>query len=1214
MNVHRVLRIAAFVCLLAFCGRLLVAQGVFATLDGVLTDPTGAVVPNAKITLTDAVSGSARDSVTDSAGFYNFVSVPVGTYNLSVAAPGFKDYAATGIALGGGEHKSVNVTLTVGTADQTVSVNAENIALATTDSGERSFALSTKELENFTQVGSNAAEYIKIVPGFGIQNGTSNKSNYNGATIGINANGDSGSQSPLNAAYSYNGLPNNSLDIVADGAHVSDPGCNCDTPVNPNSDFLQEFKVLTSNFAAEDQKGPIVITSVTKAGGTSYHGSAFVTARNASLNANDWLNNYSGVKQPQDKYYYPGGTIGGPIFIPGTRFHKDNTKLFFWTGFEYYYQVLDTGLLRATVPTASELGGDFSPESIAGEGSKTAAGIPPGQLTNAAIAKFGGTTQLAPCTGVANGACLDPNMLALAKLYPAANANPNTTGGYNYTQSEVFNQNNKQWTIRGDWNVSDATKVFVRYNYQREVQQFPVGLWWRQTDQVPYPSPIEGKNKSDSISGSITHVFSPTMTNETIVAFTYVGFPNVFANASKVNRANVGYTYKGLFNNGVAQIPSFGGNGNAGEAALVFNPGGFEDGGSAGLFADKWMPSMSDTVTKVWGDHTVKAGGFYEWIRNSQPANGDTNGYSQVNVSNTYSYGNPYADLLAGNLSQYQDQNFNRLNEIQYNTYEFFVQDTWKATRRLTLNYGIRFSHFQPWEDALGYGYSIFDTSAFSPACASAYCGYEWHAKDSSVPVAGFPTRALFYQPRLGAAYDVRGDGRTVLRGGWGRFYYHSGQFTNGLDASAGVKSVTLTPSTWVGGPGCPTNPAAGSSLIAGQLSCLNVTATPATPAAVDKNDNNQPNTDSYSVNLDQQTPWQGLMEIAYVGNHSRDQSNTTGGVGSSFNLVPYGAMLTAGNPATANGNNYRPLQGYGNVIQATNNLYVNYNALQVSWARHAGRYTIQTNYTWQKSMGIVNPTTDPFSLSANYGAQASDRRNLFNVAYSIDEGTLFHKNALVDGVANGWQLSGIVQAESGSNLTYGGNISNQQPNVNYNMTITCVASAAEQAAGISCPQSGAIIPGSITAANPTGIAINNQSILGTPDATLTPLYTCGNVNPGHTGPHVFVNSNCFAAPTVPGQGGPVMLPVAYGPAFFNADLSIFKNFAIKESMKLQIRAQAYNFLNHPLYSFPSGNNLTLQFQQDPVSQVITQANTNFGVANTKQGQRVIEFGAKFYF
>ncbi len=1214
MNVKKMSRIAAFVCLLAFCGRSLLAQGVFGTLDGVVTDPTGAVVPNAKITLTDAISGSARNTVSDGAGFYNFPSVPVGTYNLSVSAAGFKDYAASNIALGGGEHKSVNVAMSVGTADQTVSVNAENIALATTDSGERSFSLDTKELENFTQVGSNAAEYIKIVPGFGIQNGTSNKSNYNGATIGINANGDSGSQSPLNAAFAYNGLPSDSLDIVNDGAHVSDPGCNCDTPVNPNSDFLQEFKVLTSNFAAEDQKGPILITSVTKAGGTSYHGSAFFTARNAALNANDWLNNYSGVKQPQDKYYYPGGSLGGPIFIPGTRFHKNNTKLFFFTGFEYYYQVLDTGLLRATVPPASELAGDFSPASVAQEGTITSSGKAPGQLTSAAIAKFGGTTQLSPCTGPANGSCLDPNMLALAKLYPAPNANPDSTGGYNYTQSEIFNQNNRQWVIRGDYNISDATKVFVRYNYQREVQQFPVGLWWRQTDQVPYPTPIEGKNKSDSWSGSITHVFSPTMTNETVVAYTFVGFPNIFADPSKVNRSNVGYNYKGLFNNGVAQIPSFGGTGGTGEAALIFNPGGFELGGaSEGLFANKYMPSGSDTLTKVFGDHTLKAGVFYEWIRNSQPGNDDTNGYSDVSVGNTYSYGNEYADLLTGNLNSYTESSFNRLNEISYNTLEFFVQDSWKATKKLTLNFGVRFTHFQPWQDDLGYGYSIFVPGQFSPACASTYCGYEWHSKDASIPVGGFPGRALFYQPRLGAAYDVSGTGRTVVRGGWGEFYYHSGQFTNGLDASAGVKSVTIGPSTWVGGAGCPTNPAAGSSLIAGYFSCLNVSASPSTPEAVDSTDNNQPNTQSYSVNLDQQTPFQGLLEIGYVGNHSADLQNTSGGQGSSFNLVPYGSMLTATNPATANSNNYRPYQGYGNVIQAANNITANYNALQVSWIRHAGRYTIQTNYTWQKSMGIVSPTQDPFNLHANYGPQASDRRNLFNAAYSVDLGTLVHSNALVNGVANGWQLSGITQLQGGVNMTYGGSIGTQAPTMNYSMSLTCVATAAETAAGISCPQSAAIIPGSISTANPTGIAINNQSILGTSDQVLDPLYTCGN-NAGHPGPHVFVNSNCFAAPTVPGQGGPNLLPVAYGPAYFDSDLSVFKNFAIREGMKLQLRAMAYNFLNHPLYSFPTGSNLTLQFEQDPVSQVITQQNNTFGVAYQKQGQRVIEFGAKFYF
>jgi len=793
-----------------------------------VADPAGGVVPNAKIVLKDAVSGSIRNTTTNAEGYYTFASVPVGTYELNVEAPSFRQYKASDISLGGGEKRNVNVQLQVGTASETVTVNAENLSLAVTDSGEKSFALQSEELENFTQVGSNAAEYIKIVPGFAIQNGTSNKSNYNGQTIGINANGDSGSQSPLNAAYSYNGLPTNSLDITADGAHVSDPGCNCDTPVNPNSDFVQEFKVLTSNFSAEEQKGPIVISSVTKAGGTQYHGSTYFSARNHALNANDWLNNFSGVQQPANEYYYPGGTIGGPVLIPGTSFNRKRNKLFFWTGFEYYYQTLDTGLLRATVPTAAELGGDFSPSSVAAEGNITASGKAPGQLNTAGLAAFNGTN-IPMCSGAPNGKCIDPNMLALAKLYPAPNADPNATGGYNYVQAEIFNQNNRQWAIRGDWSISDNTKVFVRYNYQREVQQFPVGLWWRNGDQVPYPTPIEGRNSSDSVSGTLTHVFNQSMTNETVIAYTFVGFPNVFKDPSAVDRSKVGYGYAGLFNNGVAQIPSFGQYGPS-EAAFVFNPGGFEAGGpTAGLYANKYMPSASDTLTKVITNHTLKFGGFYEWIRNAQPANNNTNGLLQVSASNSFSYGNEYADLLTGNLSNYGETNKNRINDIAYTTWEFFGQDSWKATRKLTLEFGMRFSHFTPWIDRLNFGYSIFDVSQFQPSCAGApeFCGFEWHAKNSSVPVGGFPTRSLFYQPRLGAAYDVWGAGKTVLRGGWGRFYYHSGQFTSGLDASAGVATAGLSPTNWVGSTGCPSNPSTGSPLFAAYLSCLNLAATP---------------------------------------------------------------------------------------------------------------------------------------------------------------------------------------------------------------------------------------------------------------------------------------------------------------------------------------------------------------------------------------------------
>jgi hypothetical protein len=1208
----RILKVVSCAYLLVLLASGAWAQGIFATLTGVVTDPSGSLVPNAKVTLRDVQSGSTRETVTNDDGYYTFASVPVATYELTVEASGFKAQKEDAIGLSGGERRNVNVTLTVGGATETVEVTgAQDFVVASVDSGEKSFTLETKELQNFTQVGSNAAEYIKIVPGFGIANGTQNKANYSGQTIGINANGDAGSQSPLNAAFSYNGLPTNSLDITADGAHVSDPGCNCDTPVNPNSDFLQEFKVLTSNFSAEEQKGPVVITSVTKSGGNAFHGSAFFYARNHALNANDWLNNFSGVPKPADVYYYPGGSLGGPVLIPGTSFNKDRKKVFFWTGFEYFHQVLDTGLLRATVPTTGMINGDFSPTELAKLGSKTAAGVPPGKVSPVTFPGY----QIPACSSSGQRGCIDPNMQALMKLFPGPNADPNATGGYNYVQSEIFNQNNRQWATRVDYNISDSTKVFVRYNYQRELQQFPVGLWWRNGDQVPYPSPIEGKNRSDSLTGTITHVFSPTMTNEVVMAYTFVGFPNVFADPKKVDRATVGYGYAGLFKNGVAQIPSFGNFGPS-EAALMFNPGGFEAGGpSSGLYANKYMPSVSDTLTKVIKNHTFKAGYFYEWIRNAQPANNFTNGELLVSVSNPFSYGDEYADLLTGNLNSYQETNFNRINDISYNTYEFFGQDSWKATRRLTLELGLRLTHFTPWVDDENFGYSVFNPALYNPGCASAFCGFEWHAKDSSVPLGGFPTRALFYQPRIGAAYDIFGAGNTVFRGGWGRFYYHSGQFTSGLDASARVATANLAPSNWVGGPGCPTNPKSGSALFTSQLSCLNVSATPASPSAVDSRDDNQPYTDSWSFTISQRAPWESRVELAYVGNRSRDLANT-GGAGSNINLVPLAAIstTTATNPATANANNFRPLQGYGDINENTNNLYANYNALQLTWGRHAGRYTLQANYSYQKALGIVtgnNPngsaTINPFNLASNYGVQPTDRRQLFNIAYSIDLGNPLHAHGLLKGATGGWQVSGITQLQSGANITYSGGYNG---NSNYNMSLTCVSS---NSTSFPCPQSAAIIPGSISAANPNGIAINNQSIMGSNAIQLNPLVTCD----PHSGlgSHQFVNGSCFAAPTVVGQNGPTLLPVSYGPAYFNSDLAIFKNFAVSESKTVQFRAQAYNFLNHPLYSFPDSSDLTLRFVQDPANgYAITQQNANFGKTTVKQGARVVEFAVKFTF
>jgi len=1164
-------------------------QGVFATLTGVVSDPSGQVVPNAKVTLRNADSATVRTTVTDNTGYYTFASVNVGTYSLSVEVPGFQTFRANGIALTGGDKRNVNAALQISGATQTVEVNSTPDIITPTDSGEKSDTLTSQQLQNYIQVGSNAAEYMKVMPGFGVNNGgTSNTASYTGQTIGINANGDSGSQSPLNNAFSYNGLPGNTLDILGDGAHVSDPGCNCDTPVNPNSEFVQEFKILTSNFSAETQKGPAVITSVTKAGGKDFHGEGFFYARNYVLNSNDAYSNALGIQRPQNKYYYPGGEIGGPILIPGTNFNKSRQKLFFFTGFEYFYQVLDTGDLTATVPTPGEIGGNFSPSQIALEGGVTASGKPPGQLNG--NAPWPG--------GIMPANLIDPNMQALMKLYPAPNANPNSNGGFNYVQSEIFNQNNLQSTSRVDYSISDNTKMFVRYNLQRETQQFPVGLWWRQSDQVPYPTPVQGKNKSDSVTATLTHVFSPTMTNEVILAYTFVGFPNVFENPSNVNRNTVGYHDPTLFSNGVAQIPSFGGNGSAGEAALVFNPGGFEAGGvSQGLYANKYMPSVSDEVTKVVGRHTLKAGFFYEWIRNAQPANNDTNGYLQfvTSANPSFTYGNAYADELAGNMSSYTEQNFNRINEISYNTVEGFVQDQWKATKRLTIEAGLRITHFSPWTDDEGFGYSVFIPSNYNSAnngaCAAAptFCGFEWHARDSAVPLTGFPSTTAFLQPRFGVAYDLFGKGTTVLRGGWGRFYYHSGQFTSGLDTSAGSEGITLTPVSIGDRP-----------LIASQLNTIQFTAEPATPTAVNSTDSNQPYTDSYSFTIAQKIPWSGLVEVSYVGNQSHDLQNT-GGYGSNINLVPAGAMFTAANPSLANPNNYRPYLGYGDIDEATNNLYANYDALQVTYAHQGKNATIQLNYTYGKSLGIIgtggttlsalSAALDPFNLRANYGVEPGDRRNIFNAAYSYQLPSPLH-NKIAGGFVNGWQVSGITILQSGNPLTYGSS------GFNFNMQLN-----------------GAILPGTQNLVNPdgsTGVTISNQSILGTSSIQLNPILTC---NPtANLGKNQWINGSCFAAPSVAGQNGPTLLPPMYGPAFFNSDLALFKNFNISESKKLQFRVDGFNFLNHSLSSFPNGNNLTLQFTQAVPGGPIVQSNPAFGYAEYKQGQRILELTAKFYF
>lgn len=1128
--------------LVATLGSLALAQQVTGSLTAIVIDATGSVVPNAQVTLTNELSGDLRRTATNQEGYFAIIGIPPGTYTVTVEAKGFKTYKAEHITFNPGDRRTLpDIRLEVSATGTEVVVTDTLAELTPVDTGEKSVVISTQQLQNVAIVGRSAAEFIKILPGMApiARNGVENAPGFNGEVIGINGNGDGGKQSAL-GNYAANGTRPEALDITADGAHVADPGCNCATPVNPNPDMIAEFKVQQSNFAAENSKGPVVMSSVMKSGGREFHGSAYFYARHFAMNSNDWLNNSRGIKKPENKFFFPGGNIGGPVLIPGTSFNKNRDKLFFFAGFESYRQTIDSGLLQAVVPTEAMRRGDFS---------DTAYLNAIGRRFGAAGADISGTFP----GGRIPASRLDPGMQALMKLIPLPNIDPAGAGqSYNWNQVLTLDQNMYQAAGKVDVNISDYTKLFVRYNRQKELQPFPIQLWWRNAGAIPLPTPIEGKNQSDSIAVNFTKVFSPTVTNEFIFGYTFVDFPNSYQDYNKMKKSTVGYPYQGIFKQD-DKIPGF-------LSWAAPTPGMWLAGGfDPVLFATKHLVTLSNNFSKIVGTHNMKFGAYYGYIVNKQPGNEPSAGLLQFSPWHPLTTGNMLADMALGVVGDYVENTKQIVRDMGWGEFAFFAQDNWKVTRRLTLEYGARFQHMQPWTARNGIGIATWVPSVYSPtAPADSFPGIQWHAINKNVPLSGWATRPLFVAPRVGFAWDVFGTGRTVLRGGYGTFVYHDPQLAAGaMDLPAGVRRTGLSGGMMVADIDRVVSQ--GSLVFGGET--------------VDSTDDNQPTTYSYSFTISQQLPKRNLWEISYVGNQSRFLVNY--GNLANINLPPLGAML---NDPTGNVNNYRPLPNWQDLTVRRHDFNSNYNSLQTSLIKQTGRINYTVAYTWSKAMGI-GTVIHGLDRRANYAPLPFDRTHVFASSYVINLPDLVRTGSgFGKAIGNGWQLSGIFQAASGVNLQQnigGGNF------------------------GMNAPFGGGQISG--------------PAILGTNAIQAQPRIICdprSNLQPGQ-----YVNPSCFAPP-IPGSNGQfgvngdIIFPYLRGPAFWTTDLSVFKNFRIAESKQLQFRASGYNFLNHPLPSFLGGDaNLSLRF--DAQGQV---ANPRFGFADNKRGNRVFQLAVKFFF
>ncbi len=1066
-----------------------------------------------------------------------------------------------------GDKERVDIPLQVGATTTEIVVEGTNVAQVETQSSDLSGTVDSKEISQLELNGRNFTQLVTLTPG------VSNQTGQDEGTVGVYGN----------VSFSMNGGRVEYNNWELDGGDNMDNGSNSTLNVYPSIDAIQEFTVLTSNYGAQyGRNGSGTVEVETKSGTKSFHGDAYEYLRNDAFNSQTATWFQSGIVPEYKKNDY-GYTIGGPVYIPGV-YNKDKSKTFFFWSQEWRKDIVPGQTFNTPVPSIAERGGDFTDLCTAPGG---APGV--GDCPNTASPNVSGTPQYLaaqPVTQALLGMIPAPNGPGASNCipggtFPDGSTNPNPCF---FTASPAQTTNWREELIRVDHNFGEKIRATVRYIHDSWQTTTAVPLW---TNQGSFPT-IQTAFKGPGVSlvARLTATISPTLLNEFV--FSYTADHIILNNLGNWQRPS-GFNMTDLFpGNGNGVLPGI----NLVDPAGAYGNFG-EDAGYIpnGIYNSNPTYTYRDNVTKIIGRHNLQFGAYIAAAQKNEfggeLAAGSYPGYLTFDPSpfpaNTT--GNPFADLLLGNISSFGQQDHLLKYYNRYKLFEPYFQDDWRVTDRLTLNLGLRLSLYETYREKQHQAFN-FDPSRYvqgqtsvnqddtvnnltanglAPSVTNLPNGIVQCGVTSGIPDGCMPGHMFNPAPRIGFAWDPFGNGKWAIRGGYGIFFEH----TNGNEGN--TESLENSP---------PLANTVSQSDISGYTNIGGSVAGVQFPLGVVSIPYKQvtwPYMQQWHFDVQHDLGRGTVATVSYVGSkgtHLTRQSdlnqlyptpasqnpyvagetfgtndcNTPDGFGipqagttPSGAVIPYsvnasglpqGPAVNVGVSACgALADPLRPYPGYGTITHLELESSSSYNALQSSVRRTVGQLNLSAAYTWSHSIDDSSDRGDgslvnAYNFAANRASSNFDQRQIFNFSYIWDL-PFFRGAGLRHTLLGGWQYSGILGISTGTPFS-----------------VTNPTDSAGVAAGVG---SG-----------------SRADLVGNPNTGFSRTSSAG------TGP-LWYNPAAFAVPTALtfGDSGRNSLR---NPRRTNFDMALFKHFAIKESLAFEFRAEAYNVFNHTEWGSIAGD------------------------------------------